>query len=216
MKAFIFDMDGLMFDTERLMIRAWDYAGEQLGLGITGYMVLKTLGSNTESCNRIWREEFGPDVDLAAMWRHTRAFLDDYYAHHEAPVKPGLRELLTYLKARGYALAVASSTLREKVEVRLTTAGVRHFFDAVIGGDMVERSKPEPDIYLRAAAALGVNPADCTALEDSRNGLLSAHAAGMRAIMVPDLWQPDETVLPFIIGPFESLLAVRDWLMAHG
>ena len=216
MKAFIFDMDGLMFDTERLMIRAWDYAGEQLGLGKTGYMVLKTLGSNTESCNRIWREEFGPDVDLAAMWRHTRAFLDDYYAHHEAPVKPGLRELLTYLKARGYALAVASSTLREKVEVRLTTAGVRHFFDAVIGGDMVERSKPEPDIYLRAAAALGVNPADCTALEDSRNGLLSAHAAGMRAIMVPDLWQPDETVLPFIIGPFESLLAVRDWLMAHG
>ena len=216
MKAFIFDMDGLMFDTERLMISAWDYAGEQLGLGKTGYMVLKTLGSNTESCNRIWREEFGPDVDVAAMWRHTRVFLDDYYAHQAAPVKPGLQELLIYLKAQGYALAVASSTRREKVEKHLTTAGVRYFFDAVIGGDMVERSKPDPDIYLKAAAALGVDPADCTALEDSRNGLLSAHAAGMQAIMVPDLWQPDDTVADFTIGPFETLLDVRDWLMSQG
>ena len=214
MKACIFDMDGLMFDTERVFLYAWDYAGEQMGLGKAGYMVMRTLGMNTESCNQAWRDEFGEDVDIPAMWAHSRDFLEDYYSRNRVAVKPGLYELLAYLKERGYKLAVASSTKRHKVEKHLADADVRHYFDAVICGDMVEKSKPEPDIYLKAAAALGVNPEDCIALEDSRNGLLSAHSAGMQAIMVPDLWQPDETVKAFIVGPFKSLLEVRDWLVA--
>ena len=214
MKACIFDMDGLMFDTERIFVQAWDYAGEQMGLGKTGYMVMKTMGSNTEGCNRIWREEFGADFDITALWKHTRDFLEDYYCRHTVPPKKGLYELLAYLKEQGYRLAVASSTKREKVERHLASANVRHCFDAVIGGDMVEKSKPEPDIYLKAAAALGVHPEECYALEDSRNGLLSANAAGCKAIMVPDLWQPDDVVKQFILGPFDDLLQVRDWLIA--
>ena len=212
MTAVIFDMDGLMFDTERVFVKAWDYAGEQMGLGKTGYMVMKTMGSNTEGCNRIWREAFGEDFDLDAMWNYTREFLEDYYAKHTVTPKKGLYELLAYLKAQGCKLAVASSTKREKVEHHLTSADVRHYFDAVIGGDMVKKSKPEPDIYLKAAAELGVSSEECYALEDSRNGLLSAHAAGCKAIHVPDLWQPDDAVKQFILGPFEDLLAVRDWL----
>ena len=214
MKAFIFDMDGLMFDTERVFVKAWDYAGEKLGLGKTGYMVMKTMGSNTEGCNRIWREEFGEALDLTALWNYTREFLDDYHAKYAVSAKKGLYDLLTYLKCKGYKLAVASSTKREKVEKHLCNTNVRHYFDAVIAGDMVEKSKPEPDIYLKAAAALGVKPEECYALEDSRNGLLSAHAAGCKAIMVPDLWQPDDVVRQFILGPFDSLLQVRDWLIA--
>jgi len=178
-------------------------------------MVMKTMGSNIEGCNRIWREEFGTDFDVTAMWNHTRDFLEDYYSHHSVTPKKGLYELLTYLKEQDYKLAVASSTKREKVEKHLSSTNVRHYFDAVIGGDMVEKSKPEPDIYLTAAAALSIDPADCYALEDSRNGLLSAHAAGCKAIHVPDLWQPDDTVKQFILGPFEDLLAVRDWLIAR-
>ena len=215
MKAFIFDMDGLMFDTERVFIGAWDYAGEKMGFGKAGYMCLRTLGMNTPACEQAWRDEFGPDVDIRALWDYSREYLEDYYARNRVAVKPGLYELLAYLKESGYKLAVASSTKRAKVESHLASADVRHYFDAVIAGDMVEKSKPEPDIYLRAAATLGVDPADCTALEDSRNGLLSAHAAGMRAIMVPDLWQPDDTVKQFILGPFDDLLAVRDWLISQ-
>ena len=213
MKAFIFDMDGLMFDTERVFIGAWDYAGEKLGLGKAGYMVMRTLGMNTEACNRAWRDEFGADVDIDALWGYSREYLEDYYSKYAVSAKPGLYNLLTYLKSQGFKLAVASSTKRAKVEKNLADADVRHYFDVVIAGDMVEKSKPEPDIYLRAAAELGVKPEDCTALEDSRNGLLSAHAAGMRVIMVPDLWQPDDTVKAFITGPFETLLDVRDWLI---
>ncbi len=215
MKACIFDMDGLMFDTERVFVAAWDYAGEKMGLGKTGYMVMKTMGSNTEGCNHIWREEFGADFDVTALWDHTREFLEDYYSRYTVSAKKGLYDLLAYLKREGYKLAVASSTKKEKVEHHLRSADVRQYFDAVIGGDMVEKSKPEPDIYLRAAAALGVPPEECYALEDSRNGLLSAHAAGCRAIHVPDLWQPDDTVKAFILGPFEDLLAVRDWLISR-
>ena len=215
MKAFIFDMDGLMFDTERVFIGAWDYAGEKMGLGKAGFMLFRTLGMNTPACERAWRDEFGPDVDVAAMWAYSKEYMDEYYSKYAISVKKGLYDLLTYLKSKGYKLAVASSTKREKVEKHLLSTHVRQYFDVVIGGDMVEKSKPEPDIYLKAAATLGVKPEECYALEDSRNGLLSANAAGCKVIMVPDLWQPDDEVKRFILGPYESLLDVRDWLISR-
>ena len=215
MKAFIFDMDGLMFDTERVFIGAWDYAGEKMGLGKAGFMLFRTLGMNTPACERAWRDEFGPDVDVAAMWAYSKEYMDEYYSKYAISVKKGLYDLLTYLKSKGYRLAVASSTKREKVEKHLLSTHVRQYFDVVIGGDMVEKSKPEPDIYLKAAATLGVKPEECYALEDSRNGLLSANAAGCKVIMVPDLWQPDDEVKQFILGPYDSLLAVRDWLISR-
>jgi len=215
MKAFIFDMDGLMFDTETVAVLAWDYAGEKMGYGKAGYMCLKTLGMNTPACEQAWRDEFGDEVDTVALWAYTREFMESYYSKYAVTAKKGLYDLLVYLKRKGYKLAVASSTKRAKVEQHLTNANVRSYFDVVVAGDMVEKSKPEPDIYLRAAMELGVKPEECYALEDSRNGLLSAHAAGMKVIMVPDLWQPDDVVKQFILGPFESLLDVRNWLVAR-
>ena len=215
MRAVIFDMDGLMFDTERVFFGAWDYAGEKMGLGKAGYMLMRTLGMNTADGNQQWRNEFGDDVDIDALWAYTKEYMDDYYSRYAVTVKPGLYDLLTYLERRHYKLAVASSTRLEKVERHLRNANVRQYFSAVITGDMVEHSKPEPDIYLKAAAALGEAPEDCYALEDSRNGLIAAHKAGCKAIHVPDLWQPDDDVKQFILGPFDDLLAVRDWLIDH-
>ncbi len=214
MKAFVFDMDGLMFDTERVFMEAWDYVGEQMGLGKTGHMVLKTLGCNTEECNRLWREDY-PGVDTDEIWRLSREFMEDYYSKYTVTVKKGLFELLTYLRRKKYPIAVCSSTSRRKVEKHLVDAHVRQYFDVVVGGDMVAASKPAPDIYLHTCKLLGEKPVDCYALEDSRNGLLSAHKAGCTPIMVPDLWQPDDTVKDFILGPFESLLDVRDWLISR-
>ena len=213
MRAVIFDMDGLMFDTERVFFGAWDYAGEKMGLGKAGYMLMRTLGMNTADGNQQWRNEFGDDVDIDALWAYTKEYMDNYYSRYAVTVKPGLYDLLTYLERRQYKLAVASSTRLEKVERHLRNANVRQYFSAVITGDMVEHSKPEPDIYLKAAAALGEAPEDCYALEDSRNGLIAAHKAGCKAIHVPDLWQPDDEVKQFILGPFDDLLAVRDWLI---
>jgi len=205
----IFDMDGLMFDTERVFIEAWDYAGEKIGIGKAGYMVHKTLGMSIVAAYEVWKEEFGDNYNQEELRKYTKEFLKDYYENNKVPVKPGLYVLLDYLKNINSKLAVASSSPRWEVEKHLTDAGVINCFSVIVCGDMVEKSKPEPDIYLKACELLKVTPEDCYALEDSKNGLLSAYRAGCKPIMVPDLWQPDEEILRIIVGKFTDLEQVK-------
>lgn len=215
MKAVVFDMDGLMFDTERVFVQAWDYAGEKMGIGKAGYMTIKTLGMNVESSRQVWIEEFGDRYNEEELRIYSKEFLNDYYSNNKVPVKKGLYVLLDYLKNNGYKLAVASSTNRREVEHHLKDAGIYDYFEAVICGDMVTKSKPEPEIYLKACEAIGVEPKDALALEDSRNGLLSAHRAGMRVIMVPDLWEADEEVKSFLWKMCNDLEEVKEFLEAQ-
>lgn len=214
MKTVIFDMDGLMFDTERLCVEAFDYAGEAFGIGKAGYMVLKTLGMNHELSSKIWRQELGPDFDEEGLDKHVKAFYADFRRHNHIPVKKGLHRLLNYLKSQGYSMAVASSTRRAGVLDNLEDAGVREYFDVVIGGDCIKASKPAPDIYLKACELIGKEPSQCYALEDSRNGLLAATRAGCKTFMVPDLWAPDEEILKVVAAVFEDLDQVCDYFMA--
>ncbi|MBO5351862.1 MAG: HAD-IA family hydrolase [Lachnospiraceae bacterium] len=215
MNAVVFDMDGLMFDTERVFVQAWDYAGEKMGIGKAGFMTIKTLGMNVERSRQVWIEEFGDRYHEEELRSYSREFRDNYYANNKVPVKKGLYVLLDYLKEHGYKLAVASSSPRWEVEHHLKDAGVFDYFQAVVCGDMVSKSKPEPEIYLRACELLGEQPEDCVALEDSRNGLLSAHRAGMRVIMVPDLWEADEEVKQFLWNMCADLEEVKDFLLEH-
>ena len=206
----IFDMDGLMLDTERICIQAWDYAGEKMGIGKAGFMVLKTLGMNIAKANEVWREEFGDRYDPAELREYSEQFLSDFHRKNKVPVKKGLYELLGYLKSNHVKMAVASSTPKWKVERNLQEAEVLHYFEGIVGGDMIEKSKPDPEIYLKACELLGADPGETYALEDSKSGLLSAYRAGCKPIMVPDLWQPDEEVLQFVVGVYEDLLKVRE------
>ncbi|MDE6873001.1 MAG: HAD-IA family hydrolase [Lachnospiraceae bacterium] len=212
MEAVIFDMDGLMFDTERVFVQAWDYAGEKIGIGKAGYMTLKTLGLNKKESEAVWKRDFGEAYDPEALRAYTKEFLSDYYANNKVPVKKGLYVLLEYLRQKGFRLAVASSSPRWEVERHLKDAGVFGYFGVVVCGDTVERSKPAPDIYLAACRKLGTAPEACYALEDSKNGLLSAHQAGCVALMVPDLWQPDEEVRLLAAGIFDDLEKVKQYL----
>ena len=125
------------------------------------------------------------------------------------PVKQGLYVLLEYLKNANAKLAVASSSPRWEVEKHLNDAGIIDCFSAIICGDMVEKSKPAPDIYIKVCEMLNENPEECIALEDSKNGLLSAYRAGCKPIMVPDLWQPDEEILQIIKGKYSDLEQVK-------
>lgn len=209
MRAVIFDMDGLMFDTERVFIEAWDYAGEKIGIGKAGYMTLKTLGMSVVMSRELWVKEFGEQYNEQELRRHTKEFLTKYYAENKVPVKKGLSILLKYLKDSSYKLAVASSSPRWEVESHLNDAEVFDYFSAIVCGDMVSKSKPEPEIYQKACELLGEKPQDCFALEDSRNGILSAYRAGCRTIMIPDLWQPDEEILSVIAGKYDDLEQVK-------
>ena len=205
----IFDMDGLMFDTERVFIMAWDYAGEKIGIGKAGYMVYKTLGMNIASSFKVWKEEFGDGYNQEELRKYTKEFLTNYYNENKVPVKKGLYNLLDFLQKNDCKMAVASSSPRWEVEKHLKDAGIYEYFKGIICGDMVENSKPDPEIYLKACALLEANPSECYALEDSKNGLLAAHRAGCRPIMVPDLWQPDEDILKIIDGKYEDLDEVK-------
>ena len=201
----IFDMDGLMFDTEKVFIKAWDYAGDKIGIGKAGFMVYKTLGMNIAASYNVWKEEFGDRYDQAELKKYTKEFLKKYYDENTVPVKKGLYILLDFLKSKQCKMAVASSSPRWEVEKHLKDAGVKDYFLDIICGDMIKNSKPAPDIYLKACELIDAEPAECYALEDSKNGLLSAYRAGCKPIMIPDLWQPDEEIMKIITAKYDDL-----------
>lgn len=194
MKAVIFDMDGLMFDTESLVVKGWDYAGEKLGVGKLGYMVNKTLGVNHEKTKEIFYEDFKDAVDVEKLTEITREYVYSYYDKYGTPEKPYLHEVLNFLKENNFKLAVASSSRKQTVLKHLKSANILDYFQAIICGDMISNSKPHPEIYLKACEALNEDPSNCYALEDSPNGIRSAHAAKMVPIMIPDLIEPNEEI----------------------
>lgn len=206
MNAVIFDMDGLMFDTERICMKAWDYSGETLGFGKCGNMVFKTLGCTTKRAMEILSTELGPTFDGDKFMLLTRSFAENYYKENGVPTMKGLYEILDYLKEYNFKIAVASSSSRHSVMRNLSDANIIDSFDALISGDMITKSKPDPQIYLKACEALGEEPQNCYALEDSRNGIHSAANAGCKTIMVPDLWQPDDETKAIIYAKCDSLL----------
>ena len=201
----IFDMDGLMFDTEKVVIKAWDYAGEKIGVGKAGFMVYKTLGMNRAASNNVWKEEFGDRYSEEGLRKYTKEFLKKYYDENTVPVKKGSYVLLDFLKSKQCKMAVASSSARHEVEKYLKDTGVKDYFLDIVCGDMIENSKPEPDIYLKACELIGEEPENCYALEDSKNGLLSAYRAGCKPIMILDLWQPDEEIMKIIVARYDDL-----------
>lgn len=212
MKAVVFDMDGVLFDTESVCMKAWDYAGEVMGVGKAGYMVLKTLGMNADKAVEIIKTEFGAGFDAVKFKQIGKNYSYDYFNTYGVPEKPGLYEILDYLKNKGYKIALASSTSSQSVHHHLKEKDIEKYFDAVICGDMVEKSKPEPDIYLKACAQLNENPDNCIAIEDSKNGILSAHHAGLQVIMVPDLWQGEAETDSFLLAKCKSLTEIMSIL----
>ncbi len=209
MKAVIFDMDGLMFDTERIFVKAWDYAGDKIGIGKAGYMVLKTLGMNIEMSKNIWIKEFGHNHDEKALKSYTKEFLVKYYNENTVPVKNGLFDLIEYLHKKDIKMAVASSSPKWEVLKHLNDSKIINKFEVIMCGDMVEKSKPDPTIYLKTCELLNEEPKDCYALEDSKNGILSACKAGCNTIMVPDLWEPNEEINKLLYLKCDNLNEVK-------
>lgn len=191
-EAVVFDMDGIIFDSEKLVVECWQVVADKYGIKGIEDACYRCLGLNRVVTKEIFLEIYGQDFDYDGYKQEMSDLFHAKAAGGNLPKKPGMEELLKALKEAGLKLAVASSTRRQVVEAELRDGGLFKYFDVVIAGDMVERSKPEPDIYLKACECLSVNPANAFAIEDSYNGIRSAHAAGMRPIMVPDMAPPNE------------------------
>lgn len=204
-KAVIFDMDGLMFNTEQLTKEIWDALGKELGYANVSAIMPETMGVKLNLSGKIFRRRFGQNFPHEGFITEYRKRFDQRIQTDGVPVKPGLYDLLDYLKREGYVCAVASSTSRKKVLHYFEKAGVTGYFQKIICGDMVEKSKPDPQIYLTTAREIRTDPQNCMVLEDSPNGILAAYHAGMQAVMVPDQVQPDERLRLMTFACVDSL-----------
>ncbi|MDD3429748.1 MAG: HAD family phosphatase [Oscillospiraceae bacterium] len=211
--AVVFDMDGLMLDTERLAIAAWDSLGQELyGVENGGQLVYQTLGLKSSESKSIMANFFGPSYNHEETIQAWRKFNANYIAQNGVPVKPGLYQLLQWLRNHNYKTAVASSTSAVSVMRHLNTAGLVQYFDAILCGDMVENGKPAPDIFALACNTLKVPVARCIGLEDSFNGIRSSYAAGLATVMIPDLVQPTPEIEALLYAKLNTLTDVINLL----
>ncbi len=212
-KAIVFDMDGVLFDTERLFMEAGTQLMKERGIENAERAVMGCIGLNLRDTKALFLQVCGQDFPFEEYHRKCGNLVKEKIEKNGLPLKTGVRELLTYLKEADYRIALASSTAQSGVCRHLDRAGLREYFEVVIGGDMIEHGKPEPDIYLKACENLGVNPKEAYAIEDSANGIRSAHAAGLKTIMVPDLIAPTPELESLLYAKYDSLLDVREMLM---
>lgn len=211
-KGAIFDMDGLMLDTEKLLVKFWRQAAKEHGFDMTVEHVLGIRSLSRKYAIPHLKGIFGENFDFEAVRSRRIELMNSYIDEYGFEIKKGLFELLDYLKSHNYKIAVATATDLTRATMYLNKAKAFDYFDEIICGDMITHGKPDPDIYLKAAEVLNLAPAECIALEDSPNGIKSAYSAGCKVIMVPDLSQPDDEVLPLLFGVCESLDKVVDVL----
>jgi HAD superfamily hydrolase (TIGR01509 family) len=204
-QAVIFDMDGLMLDTEPLAARAWDEAAGAVGTRFDPTLARRMIGHNFHDCERLLRAECPAGYPVDAILSRWHAAYDAIVERDGLVMKPGVHELIDWLDARGIVRAVATSTRRDRAHAKLTRTALLPRFAALVGGDEIARGKPAPDIYFEAARRLGAAPARCVVLEDSEPGVRGALAAGMMPIMVPDLLPPTAELLAFGIVVHASL-----------
>ncbi len=208
-KAVVFDMDGVIFDSEIKVIECWEEIAKKYGIANIEDTARKCLGINAVVTKEIFLETYGRDFPYDEYKKEMSALFHRRYDEGRLPLKSGIRELLQYLKEEGYKIGIASSTRYAVVQQEIKDAGLLSYFDHITGGDMLKKSKPEPDIYLMACEHLDVEAKEAVAIEDSYNGIRSAYRAGMVPIMVPDLVEPDEEMKKLAKYICKDLLQVK-------
>ncbi len=210
----IFDMDGVLFDTERWAIDAWTEAGKMFGFDVPYEAVVQCIGLTAEDTAMILRDACGPQFPYETVLQERLRIGREQVTRHPAPLKPGVRETLEYLRVRRIKTAVATSTDRARTTLLLDKAGLERAFDAVVCREDVQRRKPWPDVFLEAGTRAGCAPERCLVIEDSDTGLLAAHRAGMRAVFVMDLKPLPPEAEYLAVARFDSMMVLLESLTA--
>ena len=212
-EAVIFDMDGVIFDSERAITDCWKVIADKYELKDIETLCISCLGLTYEATKNKFIEFYGSEVPYEAYKKECSDLFHKLYDGGRLPIKKGVRELLDYLKESGIKTGLASSTRTEVIKTELTEAGLIGYFEIIAGGDMVARGKPAPDVYLKAMGELGLTKkGHCFAIEDSFNGIRSAHSAGLEVIMVPDILAPTEEIEQLTVKVLNDLNEVKDYM----
>ncbi len=204
-KGAIFDMDGLMIDTEKLYLRYWKQAAADFGYTMEDKHVFSIRSLARKFSNPLLKSFFGEEFPVDEVRQRRTELINAHIEENGINVKNGLFKLWDFLKENSIKIAVATATPRDRTTLYLNKINVLDYIDAIVCGDMVTTGKPDPEIYLTAANQLQLPPCECAAFEDSPNGIKSAYSAGCKAIMIPDMTPPDDELLSMLSGVFDNL-----------
>ena len=211
-KGVLFDMDGLILDTEKLYCRFWQEAARALGYPMTMEQALGMRSLNRYAGEAKLKSYFGEGISYTEVREKRIELMDAFVEKEGVTTKPGIWELLAFLQEKQIRTAIATSSPIGRTKKYLSSVHLENEFDAIVSGYMVEHGKPEPDIYVYAARQLGLEPENCIVLEDSPAGILAAYRAGCMPVMIPDLDEPDEETRKLLFAQAESLVQFREVL----
>lgn len=211
-KAVIFDMDGLMINSERVTFEGYQLVMRKLGLSISEDFYKQLLGKTLPTAYQIFYNEYGDDFPMEQVLNDVHQYMADLFDQEGVPLKKGLLELLIYLKENNYKTIVATSSTRKRVDYILGLADIIKYFDDSICGDEVTHGKPHPEVFLRACEKLGVNPSDAIVLEDSEAGIQAAYSGNIDVICIPDMKYPEQEFEKMTTKILDSLDQVIDFL----
>ena len=211
-KAVIFDMDGLMIDSERVTFEGYQHvlAKENLTMSEEKYKTL--LGKPVKAVYDLFKEDYGPQYDVDQIIKDVHAYIAKRFETEGVPLKPGLVELLKYLKENNYKTIIATSSHRNRVDLIVKQAQIDQYFDDSICGDEVTKGKPNPEVFLKACQKLQVSPQDALVLEDSESGINAAYNADIKVIGIPDMKYPEEKYVKMTYKIMDNLFQVKDFL----
>lgn len=204
-KYFLFDVDGILVDSERIFNKCWREGAKSLGYDLTFEQALQLRSCDTKLAHKLFVEWFNDEKVYQQVRSVRKALMDEVMKQEKLSIKSGIYEVLNKLEERGIHYAIVSSSPVSRCRKYLDELGISDEFETIISAEMVERGKPYPDIYVFACQQLGITPAECVSVEDSPNGLMSAHTAGCTTIMIPDLSPYNEELADYVDYHFESL-----------
>lgn len=202
-------MDGVLIDTEKWLNVYWQQAAREAGFAVTREHGLAIRSLASKFAGPYLQNIFGPDFDYEAIRARRKQFMKEHIEKNGIEKKPGVDEILDYLRAKKIKTAVATATDPERTRQYLTQIGIYDKFDQIVSATTVKNGKPEPDVYLYACEQIHEKPGNCIAVEDSPNGILSAYRAGLSVVMVPDLTEPDEEAAKLLYAKFDTLAGLK-------
>ena len=207
----IFDMDGVMFDTEKISYRSWEKLGKKYNYNIDDDIFKKTVGLNIKSTRQVYKKHFGANFQFEKMRNEEVKMMKDCILSEGVPVKDGVYELLSCIKNRNLKIALATLALKERAELLLNLSDTKKYFDVITCGDDIINGKPDPEIFLKTAQKLSCEPENCVVMEDSENGIAAAYRAGMLPILILDFIRPGKEIEAMLFKKFDDLKEVKEY-----